>query len=54
MLARAASMRVYATLTRLRKLGLAELVVTRGDGYLIDARVPLEISDADDPRAVSS
>jgi predicted ATPase len=44
-LAEAASMRVYATVARLRKLGLLEYLVSRGDGYLLDARVPLVLAD---------
>jgi predicted ATPase len=44
-LAEAASMRVYATVARLRKLGLVDYLVSRGDGYLLDAHVPLVIKD---------
>jgi len=31
--------RVYVTINRLRKLGLGELLVTTGDGYMLDSRV---------------
>lgn len=36
----AATMRVYTTIRRLRGLGLADALVTREDGYLIDREVP--------------
>lgn len=37
----AANLRVYTTVRRLRGLGLAEALVTRDDGYLLDPSVPV-------------
>jgi hypothetical protein len=34
-------LRVYSAIRRLRRLGLEPLLVTRDDGYLLDARAPV-------------
>lgn len=44
---RAATMRVYATLSRLRKLGLGDYLVSRPDGWLLDGRLPLHFSEGE-------
>jgi len=38
----AGMLRVYTAVRRLRKLGLAGVLVTRDDGYLLDPRVAFE------------
>ena len=38
--------RVYVSVKRLRDLGLEDLLITVGDGYLLDPNVPAEIVDA--------
>ena len=40
-LAAAGAHRVRVAVSTLRKLGLANLIVTTGEGYALDARVPL-------------
>jgi hypothetical protein len=37
----AATLRVYTTIRRMRRLGLGDALVTRDDGYLIDPDVPI-------------
>jgi len=42
----AATLRVYTTVRRLRALGLADALVTRDDGYLLDPELPLTLDPA--------
>jgi len=43
---RSGANRVYVALTTLRKLGLRDLLVRNGDGYMLDPDVRLQIEDA--------
>ena len=43
-LARAGANRVYNAIATLRRLGLRSAIITQGDGYLLDARLPLRQS----------
>lgn len=49
--AESAANRVYVTLTRLRKLGLGDVLVCRPDGFLLDPSVPLVVEGATPPPA---
>ena len=42
----AATLRVYTTVRRLRALGLAEVLLTRDDGYLLDPDAAFTLEDA--------
>jgi len=44
MMPKSGAMRAYASITRLRKLGLSELLISRSTGYLLDPRVDLTLS----------
>jgi hypothetical protein len=44
MLPRAGKLRVWNVITRLRNLGLRDVLVTRGDGYMIDERMNVKLA----------
>jgi predicted ATPase len=46
MQSKSGAMRAYTSITRLRKLGLSEVLVSRGTGYMLDPRVPIASDDA--------
>jgi predicted ATPase len=49
MRSKSAAMRAYTSITRLRKLGLSEYLISRAAGYLLDPRVELVVGDYSGP-----
>jgi predicted ATPase len=46
MRSKSGAMRAYTSITRLRKLGLSEMLISRAAGYLLDPRVEIVVDDA--------